>query len=415
MKKLLGITSLLILVYIYFWVTNPADSQLRFHDTGLNTHLVVSPDTRFEEYVVRSHEIIKLARKQGGVDSSEQVVAQNAPRLLLPDASVCKKMPDGKFENGILLIHGLLDSGYTMNVLGEFLQKKCFAVEIILLPGHGTVPGDLLNVDYQDWIESAHYGVTQLERFVKNKYIMGYSLGGLLAVNEILQDPKSFKAAILFGPVLGLHSQYQPMVPAVYWLSRIIPRLQWLAFFGDHVNVRYESYPLNPVYQIVKLMARVNQQLALQPLTLPLFMQQSADDMTIDPWSNLNLFAHDANPLSTLLWYAESHVPQVDKDPRIKFIDAALPAQRILDMSHLSYLMPASDPIYGLYGSYRDCLYYTENSASWQQCRSGKNNFLGEITLENVRAHVIQRLTFNPFQPQFFDELSKFLDAVGKV
>ena len=415
MQKLLGITSLLILVYIYFWFTNPATSQPRFHDTGLNTHLLVQPDTSFENYVAASRKVIKAARIQGGVDASPEVVTQNAPRLLLPDVNVCKKTPDGKYENGILLIHGLLDSGYTMNVLGEFLQKKCFAVEIILLPGHGTVPGDLLNVTAQDWIDSVHYGVTQLDRLVQNKYIMGYSLGGLLAVNEIEQDPKVFKAAILFGPALELHTQYQPMIPAVYWLSRVIPRLQWLAFFGDHINVRYESYPLNPVYQIVKLITQVNQKLAQQPLTLPVFMQQSADDMTIDPWANLNLFEDDDNHLSTLLWYAESHVNKVDKDKRIKYIDAVLPDQRILDMSHLSYLMPANDPIYGLHGSYRDCLYYTEGTPDWRQCRTGTDNYLGETTPENVRAHVLQRLTFNPFQPLLFEELGKFLDAVGKL
>ncbi|MES2216977.1 MAG: alpha/beta fold hydrolase [Pseudomonadota bacterium] len=413
--KLLGIISVLVLVVlcIVLWCT-PATHHLRFRDTGLNTHLVVQEDDSFQHYIAVSKEIIKLARTQGGVNNTETVVTENSPLQLLPDEKDCPRRPDHKFENGILLIHGFLDSTYTMNFLGQFFRDKCFAVYIILLPGHGTVPGDLLQVNYQDWIKATHFGATKIAEQAKNIYLMGYSLGGLLAVHEILQNPGAYKGALLFGPCLGLKTSYSALVAPVYWLSQLIPRLKWLSVRSDDINVKYESYPLNPVYQIVKLVAKVRDELGGKSLNIPVFMQQSADDMTVDAQVNLDFFEKNHPALSKLLWYSENPADKNLADPRIKFIFGALPEQKILDMSHLSYLMPASDPIYGLHGEYHDCLFYKIHSPEWQQCKTGTDNYLGEVTAENVKTHLVQRLTFNPFEKVFLDELAAFIDAVGK-
>jgi esterase/lipase len=416
-KKILGIILVFALVtlYIYLWFVNPARHHLRFQDTHLNTHLLVHADASFQDYVNASHAMVKQARQRGGVDYSDKVVAENAPVIMMPDEKICKKSADNRYENGVLLIHGLLDSTYTMQYLGQFFQQKCFVVYIVLLPGHGTVPGDLLHVSYHDWVNVTHFAVTRLTPQVKNTFIMGYSLGGLLAINEVLESPGLFKAAILFGPALGINSPYTSLVRPVYELSQFVPRLQWLSLRNDDINVRYESYPVNSVYQIIKLMNKVHSQLSRRSIEVPIFMQQSADDMTIDPLMNLEFFEKNLNGSSKLLWYSQNPADKHLTDMRIKLIDGSVPEMKILDMSHLSYLLPEADPIYGMNGSYHDCLYYTEQSAEWLQCKKGVDNFLGENTPENVKTHLLQRLSFNPFDKQMFDELGKFVDSVAKI
>ena len=59
----------------------------------------------------------------------------------------------------MLLIHDLGDTPYEMRGLGQRFAAACYLVRAILLPGHGTVPGDLLAVDHRAWVEATRLGV----------------------------------------------------------------------------------------------------------------------------------------------------------------------------------------------------------------------------------------------------------------
>jgi esterase/lipase len=59
-------------------------------------------------------------------------------------------------------------------------------VDILLLPGHGTIPGDLLSVHYQDWIRASEFGISQLSKNAREIYLGGHSLGGAIAIYETL-------------------------------------------------------------------------------------------------------------------------------------------------------------------------------------------------------------------------------------
>src|SRR5690348_2719348 len=55
-------------------------------------------------------------------------------------------------KQGVLLLHGLLDSPFVMKDIGNYFQSQGMLVRALVLPGHGTVPGALLNVSYHDWL-----------------------------------------------------------------------------------------------------------------------------------------------------------------------------------------------------------------------------------------------------------------------
>ena len=57
---------------------------------------------------------------------------------------------------GVLLLHGMSDSPYTMRALGETLNQQGYLVVVLRLPGHGTVPSGLRYVSWQDMV--APYG-----------------------------------------------------------------------------------------------------------------------------------------------------------------------------------------------------------------------------------------------------------------
>ena len=53
---------------------------------------------------------------------------------------------------GVLLVHGLTDSPYSMKALAEALYRRGFEVTVLRLPGHGTLPSMLTEMRYRDWV-----------------------------------------------------------------------------------------------------------------------------------------------------------------------------------------------------------------------------------------------------------------------
>jgi len=63
-------------------------------------------------------------------------------------ASPVEFQPDSGCEStrGIaILVHGLSDSAFSMRDVAKEVSKGCYIARTVLLPGHGTKPGDLLS------------------------------------------------------------------------------------------------------------------------------------------------------------------------------------------------------------------------------------------------------------------------------
>ena len=72
------------------------------------------------------------------------VVEDRAPFELAPERRRCGRPADGGYEKAALLIHDLGGTSYEMRDVARAFADACYLVRAILLPGHGTVPGDLL-------------------------------------------------------------------------------------------------------------------------------------------------------------------------------------------------------------------------------------------------------------------------------
>jgi esterase/lipase len=410
-KKLFAsILLLLILIYAWGYFANPGRDTPRYRATGYNGHFTENPSESFEDYITLTRSNIEAARKVAHADASAKVIDENAPVALFPDSATCKST-NGKFEKGILLVHGLFDSAYPMQQLGKFFQSKCFVVYVILLPGHGSVPGDLLHTTYNDWVAATHFGVVKLAEKVDKVYLGGFSDGGLLVINEALLKPADIEGLFLFAPALKLKTSLAPLIPIVYWASRVLPRLQWWALADDNASARYNSIPINPVYQTKELIRIVQDKLAQQMLQQPLFIEESAQDLTVDPFATIRFFKKNKNPQSVLLWYYEHDYPLLGVE-RMQRIHSYLPEQNILSMSHLSFTLRDDDPIYGKNGEYKDCSTYTPHSPDWSVCENGGDKlFYGELIEADLKMHIIRRITFNPFYDYFINQMAKFLAA----
>ena len=82
------------------------------------------------------------------------------PGKFTPDANRSfVLMPAGKPRGAVVLLHGLTDSPYSVKHLAVDYQQRGFVAVVPRLPGHGTAPGALTNVDWEMWLAATRLAV----------------------------------------------------------------------------------------------------------------------------------------------------------------------------------------------------------------------------------------------------------------
>lgn len=212
---------------------------------------------------------------------------------------------------GVLLIHGFTGSPGELRPLGEWLTDLGYAVEIPVLAGHCTDVRDLNRVRYREWLISGEQAYQRLSRDVHRMWVLGHSMGGLVA----------FHLANRF-PVAGVISTCAPVhvVNPYAWLANVVGfavpvikgretrQLQVEPYLGG-----YSTMPVRAITQFLQLLRRSRQEIAA--LQTPLLIQQARLDMTVRPDSADYLYRNAGSEHKRIKWYERSgHMLPVDVD-----------------------------------------------------------------------------------------------------
>lgn len=337
---------------------------------------------------------------------------------------------------GFLLIHGFTDSPYVLRDVAERLHEldRCAVTRTVALPGHATVPGDLLEVGHEDWIAATGRAVDAIGAQVGRVYLVGFSTGASLALHDVAsRGPRNVAGLVLLSPLVRVNPPgwawlARPMSWLKTWDSGTSPRtLLASGAYPDEDPVKYESTPWRAEAEIVALTDRLAQA-ARAPLEVPVFMAVASKDSTVDAPSALRLFCQVAPPARRkLVWYALAHgAAEAGSELRRLGADNACltdvevrdraatgAAANIRDFSHLSLPNRPGNPVYGEGGSYRNCVrYYFGDPTRYARC---KNPLAGAVVLgENSdpdAALTIQRLTYNPDFEGMLARVEVFLAA----
>src|SRR5207253_1322474 len=85
--------------------------------------------------------------------------------------------------HGALLVHGFTGNCHSMRGIAHALADLGFAVELPLLPGHGTSVDDMLQTGWRDWSSAAEEALLKLQARVPGKVIVvGLSMGGAITL-----------------------------------------------------------------------------------------------------------------------------------------------------------------------------------------------------------------------------------------
>ena len=383
----------------------------RLQPSGLNTTFAVAEDTPFAAYLQKTREMMIKARVDIHDDNREEVLKANMPFELRPDQESFPKGKDGKYRRGILLIHGLSDSPYLLQPLASHLQKQGFFVRTILLPGHGTVPGDLLNIHYQEWIRAVQYGVRGMKGEVTDLFLGGFSTGAALSVLESMKD-KEIKGLILISPALAVKDR---RIALAGMLSRV---KDWVGDIQDDVDyVKYETFAVNAAYQIYLLTREIDILLEQgNRIEAPVFAALSREDITIDP--KRALFVLDkfaSSPRNVLVVYGKNQQRAGELfNGKIYNENSFLADKKVLDFSHVALPIPCDDRHYGDQGGYKSCLHYRDDREKRRTCLMDDSIWRGEISGDNLQAFTVRRLTCNPRYDGMIEKLDQFLKSVAQ-
>ncbi len=402
---------LLLLLGAAMAIAGCATPSPRLQPSGLNTTFTVAEDAPFATYLHKTREMIVKGRVDIHDDNREVVLKANMPFELRPDEGNFPKGKDGKYGQGILLIHGLSDSPYLLQPLARHLQKQGFFVRAILLPGHGTVPGDLLGIRYQEWIRAAQYGIRCMKGEVTDLFLGGFSTGAALSVLESLKD-KEIKGLILISPALAVRDR---IIALAGMLSGV---KDWVGDIQDDVDyVKYETFAVNAAYQIYLLTMEIDALLDQgRRIEAPVFAALSREDMTIDPDRALFVLEKYApSPRNVLVVYGKN--PQMAggvSSGNIHYETSFLADKKVLDFSHVALPIPCDDRHYGDLGGYKSCLHYRNDQEKRRTCLMGDSIWRGEISGDNLQAYTVRRLTCNPKYDGMIEKLDQFLRTVDQ-
>src|SRR3954469_18559583 len=94
-------------------------------------------------------------------------------------------------KTGVLFIHGFTGGTYEVQPLITFVKASTdWSVEVPTLPGHG-VTLNLSNVSAESWMMEAELAMRRLQKKVDRVIIVGFSMGGLIALYLSLRYPVS--------------------------------------------------------------------------------------------------------------------------------------------------------------------------------------------------------------------------------
>jgi esterase/lipase len=386
--------------------------EARHQPSGLNTQFNGSR-LAFADYVARNRAMLSRAHSAAGAADLEKIVDGNAPFELKPPPgfSAGQQKP---YRRGVLLTHGLSDSPYFMRHLAAFFQKNGFRVMAVLLPGHGTQPGDLLEVSWQEWAKTVAYGAYKLDEEVDEVYLAGYSTGATLSVYQSLRDNR-VRGLFLFSPALKI-TRWAALANLHKLYSWLIPSARWVDIKPDLDIYKYESFPKNAAAQTYALTKKLDVQLRQHGLDIPVFIAASEDDMTVKASVILEFIARARHLSSKLVLYTTEpeKFPHDFPAEKLELVNSVVPEQKILSSAHTAIVMPPEDRHYGVNGEYSNCVhYYPYDMERYAAClKYPEQDFQGELTEKNLEAGILRRLMYNPNFAALKVSMQRFIDEL---
>jgi carboxylesterase len=221
-----------------------------------------------------------------------------------------------KGPTAVLCLHGFTATTVDVRGIAGIFSKNDFTTSAPLLPGHGTTPEDLNATSWRDWFNTAEQAYLELRKNHQHIFILGESLGGLLALH----------LAVKYQDISGLMLLAPALIIPKLWISKLVFPFKEYIFKPYVLKKNSEDKMPWQGYNVVPLKAGASffdfQQMVkreLNQVTVPAIIFQGKKDATIDPASSFIVHDKISSSSKELVWLPNSgHVILLDQ----QYLDA---------------------------------------------------------------------------------------------
>jgi alpha-beta hydrolase superfamily lysophospholipase len=182
-----------------------------------------------------------------------------------------------------------------MNVVNHFVPLG-YAVHGFDHPGHGKSDGTRVYVErFEDYTDTIKIYFDRV-RPAKPVFLVGHSMGGLIAALYLLDHQREMTGAVLSGPAVKVPGKITPTTVLVgKMFSALMPRFGLLGLDAEGVSrdpAVVQAYISDPLVHSGKITARLAAEMlkAMQrisaqasKITLPMMIVQGSADRLVDP------------------------------------------------------------------------------------------------------------------------------------
>lgn len=366
--------------------------------SGLNSKFDAE-NLSFPAYVSTVNHTLKNINNTFKLGLSDKIIDDNSP---------FEWRPEGDVKRGALLVHGLFDTPFIMRDVGKHLLKQGMLVRSILLPGHGSIPADLLTTSPTEWMKAVKYGIESFAKEVDELYLVGFSTGAALQLQYLLEhkhDIGNIAGLIMLCPAMAINAK-KSLFLRLYRMFRWLFKEQKWIFRADNPDyAKYTSFPVNSGYLVQRVIVENKLLLKNAQCPVPMLIAMSENDETVRADVVIDFFKKTKNVLNEFILYRKGQ--QDYNDPRIKVVNSYLPEQQVLDLSHIAVPNAPDNHHYGVKGDYKEKITEPESLPS------SDTIFLGAATHENETHYRMRRITFNPLFDNLMQDIDQFITTVS--
>jgi carboxylesterase len=212
-----------------------------------------------------------------------------------------------------LLLHGFPGTPAEMRPLGTVLRDAGWTVQGLMLPGLGADFASLEERKFHDWSDAATDAMVELKRQHSVVILVGYSMGGALALHTAAEQRPT--GLVLLAPFWTLgEGIFRLLWPGIKLLCRRVKPLKRADFSAIEIRsavqrmfagidlddpriqqaLRQITISLGPIEQVRKLGYRAFSRVPI--LTVPTLVIQGTRDRVVPPARTKLLASRFANP-----------------------------------------------------------------------------------------------------------------------
>jgi len=243
-------------------------------------------------------------------------------------------------DRAVIFIHGFMGSPNQFTDLADAVYDNGCSCTSILLPGHGVSTGEFVKFGISDWECHLQNEIDRVKHDYKEIFLVGHSMGGLLALNASLIKENNISGVVLISTPLKIN---------MLNLKSIWQKIRLLTFSKNHEiksmylksngisKLKIFTYPsiISPFVNFYKLVKKTKKRLS--EVFVPVLIFQSKNDETAS-YKSAKLF-HESlcNTQRTAFsleksWHAFYYDDErkIIKDELIQFIQSKNTANELL-------------------------------------------------------------------------------------